>query len=125
MCKSRFNVSPYNPSRSKPKIIFRCDPMFACAFIPDFSVQAVLRCEAESLKHLPILILEGKPPLAYISALNDVARSKGFYKGMNKSQAEVSNNAVLKMRSPLQEENAYTALLDCAGSLSPRVEATG
>jgi protein ImuB len=99
--------------------------MFACAFIPDFPVQSVLRCEAESLKHLPVLILEGKPPLVHVTALNDVARAKGFYVGMPKTQAEVSNDAVLRMRSASQEENAYAALIDCAGSLSPRVEATG
>src|SRR3979490_2477001 len=99
--------------------------MFACAFIPDFPVQSILRCEAETLKPLPVLILEGKPPLVHVTALNDVARAKGFYAGMTKTQAEVSNDAVLKMRSALQEENAYSALIDCAGSLSPRVEASG
>jgi len=97
--------------------------MFACVFIPDFPVQAVLRSEADAARHKPMLVLEGKPPQVRVIALNEPAREAGFYAGMTKAQAEVSGSALIRMRSPLQEENTYAALLDCAESISPRVEA--
>lgn len=98
--------------------------MFACAYIPDLPVQAVLRSEPKSIQHLPVLILEGKPPLTLVMAINEVARAKGYYVGMTKAQAEVSADAVTRIRSPEQEDHARAALLDCAVSLSPRVEAS-
>src|SRR5258708_29980402 len=41
---------------------------------------------------------------------------------MTKVQAEAFKGIVCRWRSPSQEATAYAALLDCAGTISPRVE---
>lgn len=94
---------------------------FACIFVPNFSVAAALRAEPE-LKARAVAILEGKPPLEKIIAVNEKAGGMGFAAGMSKAQAELCAELVLRPRSALQESAAHAALLDCAQSFSPVVE---
>lgn len=94
---------------------------FACIYVPNFPVAAVLRTEPE-LGARPLAILEGKPPLETILAVNDAARSLGISPGMTKPQAELCAELVLRSHSPLQQSAAHAALLDCAQSFSPCVE---
>ena len=96
---------------------------FACIYVPNFPVAAVLRAEPE-LQARPIAILEGKPPLEKIIAVNEKADSLSITPGMTKPQAELCSELVLRLRSPLQESSAHAALLDCAQSFSPCVEDT-
>src|SRR3954452_10560290 len=96
---------------------------FACIFVPDFPVEALLRAEPK-LRSQPVAVLEGKPPLQRISGVNDKARHVGVNPGMTKMQVEALPGLVLRVRSPLQETSAHAALLDCAQSFSPRVEDT-
>lgn len=96
---------------------------FASIFVPDFSVEAILRAEPD-LRGQAVGILDGKAPQQYIFALNDRARQLGIDAGMTKLQAEACSELVLRNRSTLQEAAAHTALLDCAQSFSPRVEDT-
>jgi protein ImuB len=96
---------------------------FACIYVPNFPVAAALRAETE-LKPQPVAILEGKPPLEKIIAVNETARRLGIAPGMSKSQAELCPELALRTRSPLQESAAHAALLDCAQSFSPCVEDT-
>jgi protein ImuB len=95
--------------------------MFACIYIPKFSIAAVLRAEPE-LQARPIAIFEGKPPLEQIVAVSENAGRLGISPGMTKAQAELCSELVLRPRSALQESSAHAALLDCAQSFSPRVE---
>jgi protein ImuB len=97
--------------------------MFACIFIPDFSVQAILRFEPE-LRARPVAVLTGRPPLEKVMALNERARQTGVEVGATKSQLEAWENLVLRTRSESQETSAHAALLDCAQSFSPEVEDT-
>ena len=97
--------------------------MFACIYVPNFSVAAVLRAEPE-LQACPVAIFEGKPPLEQIIAVNEHARQRGISPGMTKAQAELCPGLALRPRSPLQESLAHAALLDCAQSFSPVVENT-
>jgi protein ImuB len=97
---------------------------FACIFVPDFSVEALLRAEPE-LRPQVVAVLEGKAPLQKIFAVNDKARRNGIVPGMTKLQIEASPEVVLRTRSSLQEAAAHAALLDCAQSFSPRVEDAG
>jgi len=97
--------------------------MFACIYVPNFLVAAALRAEPE-LKPRPVAILEGKPPLETIIAVNENASRLGIAPGMTKSQAELCTELALRPRSPLQESSAHAALLDCAQSFSPCVEDT-
>lgn len=96
---------------------------FACIFVPDFPVEALLRAEPE-LRSQAVAVLEGKPPLQKVFAVNEKARRLGIDPGMTKIQVEPCTELVLRPRSPLQEAAAHAALLDCAQSFSPRVEDT-
>jgi protein ImuB len=94
---------------------------FACIYVPNFPVAAALRAEPE-LRTRAVAILEGKPPLETILAVNDQASRLGIAPGMTKAQAELSPELVLRPNSPLQNSTAHAALLDCAQSFSPCVE---
>ena len=96
---------------------------FACIYVPNFPVAAALRAEPE-LKTRAVAILEGKPPLEKIIAVNENARRMGIAPGMTKAQAELCADLGLRPRTPLQESSAHAALLDCAQSFSPCVEDT-
>src|SRR5215468_10535200 len=96
---------------------------FACIFVPDFPVEAVLRAEPE-LRSQAVAILEGKPPLQKVVGVNEKARDAGIEPGMTKIQIEACTEVVLRPRSPLQETAAHAALLDCAQSFAPRIEDT-
>jgi protein ImuB len=97
--------------------------MFACIFIPDFSVQAILRFEPE-LRVCPVAVLNGRPPLEKVVALNERARQTGVEIGATRSQLEAWENLALRARSESQEISAQAVLLDCAQSFSPEMEDT-
>ena len=94
---------------------------FACIYVPNFAVAAALRVEPD-LNSCAVAILEGKPPLEKIIAINESAGELGIAPGMSKAQAELCTELALRPRSPLQESSAHAALLDCAQSFSPCVE---
>ncbi len=94
---------------------------FACIFVPDFPVEALLRAEPD-LRSQALAVLEGKAPVQTIFALNEKARRAGVSPGMTKLQVEACSDLKLHPRSLLQEASAHAALLDCAQSFSPRVE---
>ena len=96
---------------------------FACIFVPDFPAEAIVRAEPE-LRAQAVAVLEGKPPLQKVFAVNEKARRAGIEPGMTKIQIEAFTEIVLRPRSTLQETAAHAALLDCAQSFSPRVEDT-
>src|SRR5216684_4093509 len=96
---------------------------FACIFVPDFPAEALVRAEPE-LRSQALAVLEGKPPLQKVFAVNEKARRASIELGMTKLQVEACSQVVLRSRSPLQEAAAHAALLDCAQSFSPRVEDT-
>jgi protein ImuB len=84
-------------------------------------VQAVVRLEPE-LQGKPVAILAGAPPLTKVFAVNREARNLGVETGITKVQAEAFKGIFWRWRSPSQEATAYAALLDCAWTISPRVE---
>ncbi len=96
---------------------------FACIHVPNFPVAAALRAEPE-LQVRPVAILEGKPPLEKIIAVNENASRLSITPGMTKAQAELCAELALRSRSPLQESSTHAALLDCAQSFSPYIEDT-
>jgi protein ImuB len=97
---------------------------FACIFVPDFPVEALLRAEPE-LRSQSLAVIEGKAPLQKVFAVNENARRAGVDPGMTKLQIEACTGLALRARSLPQEAAAHAALLDCAQSFSPRVEASG
>jgi protein ImuB len=94
---------------------------FACLFVPDFPVQAVVRLETE-LRGKPVAILDGAAPLTKVFAANAAAKTLGVEIGMTKVQAEACSGIAWRWRSHPQEATAHAALLDCAWTISPRVE---
>jgi protein ImuB len=94
---------------------------FACIYVPNFPVAAVLRAAPE-LRARAAAVLEGKPPLEKVFTVNEKASCMGIVPGMTKAQAELCPELALRSRSPLQESAAHAALLDCAQSFSPCVE---
>jgi protein ImuB len=95
--------------------------MFACIYLPNFPIAAVLRAEPE-LHAQAVAVVEGKPPLEKIIAVSQKAAHMGIDPGMTKAQAELCSELTLRTRSSLQELAAHAALLDCAQSFSPLVE---
>jgi protein ImuB len=96
----------------------------ACIFVPDFPVEALVRAEPE-LRSQSLAVLEGKAPLQKVFAVNENARRAGVNPGMTRLQIEACSSLALRARSLPQEAAAHAALLDCAQSFSPRVEAAG
>ena len=94
---------------------------FACIFVSDFPVEAVL-CAEPGLRSHPVAVLEGKAPLQKIFALNRNARAMGLEPGMTRLQVEHCAGLALRPRSVVQESAAHDALLACAQGFSPRVE---
>jgi protein ImuB len=94
---------------------------FACIFVPDFPVEAILRAEPE-LRSQAVAVLDGKVPVQKVLAQNENASRAGVEPGMAKLEVEACSHIVLRCRSQLQEDAAHAALLDCAQSFSPRVE---
>jgi protein ImuB len=102
--------------------------MFACLYVPDFPVQAALRCEPEDrrkdVQQSPVIIVDGPASLLRVVAVNPQARRTGIAIGMTKLQAEHCGPVVSIKRIPQNEDAAQAALLDCARAFSPRVEST-
>ncbi len=95
---------------------------YAAIFVPDFLVAAVVRLEP-SLRGKAVAVLEGKPPVVTVAAMNEAAAEAGIEPGMTKLQA-AAYPVELRQRSPALEAAAHAALLDCAQAFSPRVEDT-
>jgi len=102
--------------------------MFACLYVPDFSVQAVLRLEPsntqEALRRSPVAVLDGPVTLPKVTALNEPARKFGIEVGMTKLQVESYGGVTLRKRSLDSEDVAQIGLVTCGNSFSPRVEST-
>src|SRR5579862_7859155 len=75
---------------------------FACIFVPDFPVEALLRAEPDLRAHA-LAVLEGKAPLQTVFALNEKARQIGISTEMTKLQVEACSDVGLRPRSLLQE----------------------
>lgn len=97
--------------------------MFACVYIPDFPLQAVLRSQPHLRKEV-VVVLNTKPPLYTVAAANEMARQSGIQIGMTRLQAETCPGAQIHWRSEEEELATQQALLKCAQNISPRVEAT-
>src|SRR5258708_4095491 len=96
---------------------------FACVYIADFLVQAVVRGQ-RALGDGAVALLSGAPPLWSVVAANAAAFEAGIQLGMTKAQVTQFGKVQVCMRSEAQEKAAHAALLDAAWSVSPRVEDT-
>jgi protein ImuB len=101
---------------------------FACVYIADFLVQAVVRGQPSlgesALAKNALALISGAPPLWCVVAANPAAFDAGIQLGMTKAQVAQFGKVQICMRSEAQEKAAHAALLDAAWSVSPRVEDT-
>jgi protein ImuB len=96
---------------------------FASIYVPDFSIQAVVRTES-ALRQQPFALVDRCPPLEWVVAINEAAARAGLDLGMTKSHAAQFRSIAIRSRSRVQEQAAHAALLDVSWSVSPRVEDT-
>ena len=94
---------------------------FASIFVPNFSLQAVVRTEP-ALRERAVALIEGDPPLCSVIAANEKASQIGITIGMTKTDAEQFSGVEIYLRSLPQEAIAHAALLDIGWSISPRLE---
>ncbi|WP_348269597.1 DNA polymerase Y family protein [Edaphobacter paludis] len=95
--------------------------LYACVYAKEFPAQALLRLRPE-LRNQPCVVMEGEPPLQSVCSLNAKARVSGAVHGMTRVEVETLPAMNMLSRSYKEESAAKAALLDAAGTLSPRVE---
>jgi protein ImuB len=95
--------------------------LYACVYAREFPAQAMLRLRPE-LHEKPCAILAGEPPLQAVCAMNRKARSLGVFHGMTKVELETLPGVAQLRRSTVEEQTARIALLEGAGTFSPRIE---
>jgi protein ImuB len=96
---------------------------FAAIFVPNFRLQAVVRCEPE-LAVRPIALIDGPPQTYQVVAVNHLAARLGVAEGMTKAAATQFPGVEIRPRGKPQETTAHAVLLDVASSFSPRMEDT-
>jgi len=95
--------------------------LYACLYVKEFTAQALLRLRPE-LREKPCAVMEGEPPLQQVCSLNAKARRMGVLTGMTQVEMETFPAVTLLPRSIQEETATRMALLECAGSFTPRVE---
>jgi len=95
--------------------------LYACVYAMEFPAQAMLRLRPE-LRERPVVVMEGEPPMQTVCALNTKARALGVARGMTRVEIETFDGVAALARSSAEEAAARAALLECAGTFSPRVE---
>jgi protein ImuB len=94
---------------------------YACLDVKHFPLQALLRLRPE-LEDKPVAVLHGESPLEVVCACNRAAQTLGIVLGMTRLELEMFPAARILRRSRNEEQAASAAILECAGSFSPRVE---
>jgi protein ImuB len=98
--------------------------MFAVIFIPNFSLQAVLRHDPE-LRERAIALVDPAVPRPVIVQLTSAAQSCGACEGLTASQAIARcAELIIKPRSLAEEQSATEVLLQTAYAFSPNIEST-
>ncbi len=95
--------------------------MYLCVYVPEFLAQALSRLRPE-LDGEPCVVMEGEPPSEQVCSIHRRARALGVQHGMSRVEVEAFPAVTMLARSEREEEAARSALLDCVGSFTPRVE---
>jgi protein ImuB len=98
--------------------------LYACLYAKEFPAQAMLRLRPE-LRKKPCVVMEGEPPLQQVCSVNAKARALGVVRGMTKVEIDTFPSVTVLLRSHAEESTAKAAILECAGTFSPRVEDRG
>ena len=95
--------------------------LYACVHVREFPLQAMQRMRP-AIAGQPLVVLEGEPPLEQVCSLNRMAHAIGVERGMTKLDLEMFPAVLILSRAHGEESAAREALLQCAGTFSPRVE---
>ena len=95
--------------------------LYACLYAREFPAQTMMRLRPE-LREKAVVVMEGESPLQAVCAMNGRARRFGIERGMTKVEVETFDSVTALARSHAEEAAARAALLECAGTFSPRVE---
>ena len=95
--------------------------LYACCHIADLPVQALLRLRP-ALRNSCVAVLEGEAPLEKVCSRNARAAHLGIVPGMPRTQLNAFSDVAVLRRSLREEQSAMTALLQCIGAFSPRIE---
>jgi protein ImuB len=100
--------------------------MFAVIYIPNFSLQSVLRLEPElQSRAVALVVSESTKAKATVMQLTRPACERGVAEGLTASQAVARcGNLIIRHRSPAQEKSVTEILLQIAGAFSPCIEST-
>ena len=93
--------------------------LYAALLAREFPAQALLRLRSE-LRGQPCVVMDGDPPLQKLASLNTKAQELGLAHGMTKVEVDSFPAITVLRRSVAEEATAKSALLECAGSFSPR-----
>jgi protein ImuB len=99
----------------------RIPELYACLYVKEFPAQALLRLRPD-IGSQACVVLEGEPPEQTVCSMNPRARVLGAERGMTRVEVDTLPPLHILTRSPKQEAAAKTALLECTGGFSPRVE---
>lgn len=98
--------------------------MFAAIYIPDFSLQAVLRADPD-LRARPVALVDPEMTGTPIIQATSAAAMAGVIAGLTPAQAMARcRDLMIKTRSHPQEQSATGILLQTAYAFSPNIEST-
>jgi protein ImuB len=98
--------------------------MFAAIYIPDFSLQAVLRADPD-LRARPVVLVDPEMAGTPIIQATSMATKAGVTAGLTPAQATARcADLMIKTRSRPQEQSATEILLQTAYAFSPNIEST-
>lgn len=92
-----------------------------CVHVPEFPAQAHLRLRPMQAR-LPVVVLEGDPPLEQVGSMNKHARALGVAHGMTRAELDSFPQVQPIRRSPAEERATRAALLHLAGAFTPRAQ---
>jgi len=99
----------------------RSKELYACLYAREFPAQAMLRLRPE-LRGKACVIMEGESPLQSARSFNSKASAIGVSHGMTQVEIDTFPSVTTLSRSVAEETAAKEAVLECAGTFSPRVE---
>jgi protein ImuB len=97
------------------------EPLYVCVYVPDFAAQALLRLRS-NLTETPVVVVAGDAPLEEVCSANDRAFGLGVAQGMTRAELDSFIGLTVFRRSGEEERSAQSALLEMAGTFTPRAE---
>ena len=83
--------------------------LYACLYVAEFPVQALLRLRPE-LRDKAVAVIEGETPLQTVCSLNAKARKLGIAHGMTRVELDTFDSVAILPRAHEEEASARMAL---------------